>query len=70
MVYLSYHGIRLQMSKAHRSPLAEVIMIKFLIGAVVEGKGAKIAPLSFIALAINKILEPQGRLSGMENAWS
>ena len=39
-----------------RLPLAGMIMIDFLIGAVVEGKGNKIAPLSFIALTINKIL--------------
>ena len=52
MVYLGYHGSRLQMLKAHRLPLAEVITIKFLIGAVVEWKGDKIA-----FSTINKILE-------------
>ena len=65
-----YHGSSLQMSKAHKLPLAEVITINFLIVAVVEGKGDKIAPLSFIALTINNILESEGRLNGMENAWN
>ena len=65
MVYLGYHGYRLQLLKAHRLPLAEVITINFLIGAVDEA-----APLGFIALTLNKILEPHGRLSVMENTWS
>ena len=38
-----------------------VITINFLIGIVVEGKGDKIVPFSFIALTINKIMEPQSR---------
>ena len=49
-MYLGYHGSRLQIPKVHRLLLAEVIMINFLIGAVVEGKDNKIAPFSFIAL--------------------
>ena len=51
------------MPKAHRLSLAEVTTINFLVGLVVEGKGDKIAALSFIAVTINTILEQHCRPS-------
>ena len=51
MVYFGYHGSKLQMPKARD---VKMIMINFMIGAVVEGEGDKIAPFSFNGLTINK----------------